>query len=132
MFAGKYHGDYITKLTPHGFKAIAPHGLKDIRELVLFENKQDVTAKLPYYAEDIQLVKVETVKKYMEARYIIGFNGPTMRFVLKKAPRKIRTTYSPEAAIRFSTKREAEKYIATLHPIEKITFYVTDRLQRGV
>ena len=98
----------------------------DINDAACFKSEYEALAELPPCFDYI-FVNWKTVERKQKAPYIISVNG-LERFILKKVRGWIKTTGSASMAMRFSTKPEAEKYMATLHPTDKsVKFYIAER-----
>ena len=130
MFIAKYHGNVITKVEKDG-RCISyklPEAVTTADEIPQFADMEDAMQKIGGFFQEIKLVKTETFRKYVEARYIITSNWLTP-YIVRKAGHCIKTTGNPQYAKRFNTRKEAEKYMNNLHPAKhlNVKLAVTER-----
>ena len=130
MFVAKYHGMIITKIEKDGhcIHHKLPETVTSMDGIPQFADMEDAKQKIGYFFPDIKLVKADTFRKYIEARFIITSNWLTP-YIVRKAGHCIKTTGNPQYAKRFNTRNEAEKYMRNLHPAKNlnVTLAVTER-----
>lgn len=130
MFIAKYHGMVVTKIEKDGhcIHHKLPEAVTTMDDIPQFADMEDAKQKIGYFFPEIKLVKADTFRKYIEARFIITSNWLTP-YIVRKAGHCIKTTGNPQYAKRFNTRNEAEKYMKNLHPAKdlNVMLAVTER-----